>query len=85
MKVTQRTIGDRDCYLAADEAQRVMDSAAGARERGEWLELRGARGGLVHLLIPTEALVVIHQYEVDDDPDDDAENSNEWIAFDLDL
>ena len=83
MKLTQLTVADRDFYLADDAGDRVMQAASTARDSGEWLELHDARGGMLHVLIPTQALVVVRQYEVDDEQDA-GEDPNDWVSFNFD-
>lgn len=83
MKIAHLAIGDRSIYLPPDEVEYVMAAAVLARSSGEWLELRDAGGQHLRVLIPEHALLVLHEYEIEDPspPGDPAEWEN--LNFDL--
>lgn len=82
MKIAHLAVGDRSFYLPPEEAGQTMAAAAEARRRGEWLDVRDAGGGHIHLLIPSNALLVLREYEIDDaEPEPDV---NDWASFDYD-
>lgn len=82
MKVAQLMIGDRSYYIRPDEVQRVMADAASARDRGEWFVFSDAGRQRMHVLIPSQALLVLHEYEVEDD--EPSFDMNDWASFDYD-
>jgi hypothetical protein len=83
MRIAHLAVGDRGFYLPPDEVEFVMAAAALARKTGEWLDLRDAGGKYLRLLIPTQALLVLHEYEVDD-PDPGADTTD-WTNYDYEL
>ena len=82
MKIAQLAVGERSFYLPPDEVEYVLAAAAVARARGEWLELRDAGGQHLRLLIPQSALLVLHEYEVEDPRDDD---HTAWESLNFDI
>ncbi|MEP6477994.1 MAG: hypothetical protein ABJB03_01280 [Rhodoglobus sp.] len=82
MRIAQLAVGDRNFYVQPDDVESVLAAAAIARERGEWLDLRDAAGNQLRLLIPSQALLVLQEYEVAEfEP---GEDPNDWAAYDTD-
>ena len=82
MKIAHLTIGDRSYYLPPDDVERVMSDAVAARAQGEWFAFDDAGGHHLHLLIPMQSVLAVHEYEVEDvGPENDP---NDWLSFDFD-
>lgn len=84
MKVAYIEIGNRSFSLVPDEVEEVMAAAVTARATGEWLEFNDAAGRPLRMLLPLEALLVLHEYEIDEQEHPDID-PNDWGSFDFDF
>ena len=82
MRVARLTVGSRVFYLPPDSADELMAAAAIARERGQWWRFQDSGGLTFRVLIPSQALLVFEEYEVDDR--DLEPEGNDWSTFDYD-
>jgi hypothetical protein len=76
-------VGDRSYDLSPDDVESVMSAATRAREHGEWLEFHDVNGNLLRLLIPTQLLLVLREYESADTVPTGIP-VNDWNSFDFD-
>lgn len=86
MKVTYLEVGNRRFYLETGQVQQVMAAAAAARNRGDWIAFRDVAGRDVRILLPSDVLLVVHEYESDEPGDGSADpDPNDWASFDYDF
>ncbi|MFC4242663.1 hypothetical protein ACFOYW_04695 [Gryllotalpicola reticulitermitis] len=85
MKNAYLAIEDRRFYLTPEHADEVAAAAREARERGDWLDFHDVTGGRIRLLVPHDALVVLHEYDVDDTPVPGDSDLNDWRDLDYDI
>lgn len=81
--VVHLAIGEVGFDLPRQGIDELMRAAASAREHGEWLEFRDARGRYLRVLIPTQLLLVIREHD-DADAGATAPDPNDWAEFDYD-
>jgi hypothetical protein len=84
MNIARLTIEGRSFYLPPDEVGVVMAAAAAARESGEWLQLVDAGSKRLRMLIPTQALLVLEEYEIED-REEVGVDGNDWAGLDYDM